>query len=69
MTRPVAAALAGAAGGPLAYLAGAKLGALTIVAPTTTLTLVALLWTPALVALSMLVMRASLLPAPGRMAA
>jgi hypothetical protein len=69
MTRPVAAALAGAVGGPLAYLAGAKLGALTIVAPTTTLTLVALLWTPALVALSMLVMRASLLPAPGRMAA
>jgi hypothetical protein len=69
MCRPVAAALAGAAGGPLAYLAGAKLGALTIVAPATTLPLIAMLWTPAMIALSMMVMRAALVPAAGRMPA
>jgi hypothetical protein len=69
MNRPVAAALAGAIGGPLAYLAGAKLGALSIVAPATTLPLIALLWTPAMIALSMFVMRASLLPAAGRLPA
>jgi hypothetical protein len=69
MCRPVAAALGGAAGGPLAYLAGAKLGALTIVAPATTLPLIALLWTPAMIALSMMVMRAALVPAAGRMPA
>jgi len=60
MNRPVAAGLAGALGGPAAYLAGAKLGALTIVAPATTLPLIAVLWTPAMVALSMFVLRASL---------
>jgi hypothetical protein len=69
MCRPVAAAIAGAVGGPLAYLAGAKLGALSIVAPATTLPLIALLWTPAMIALSMFVMRASLLPAAGRLPA
>jgi hypothetical protein len=69
MCRPVAAALAGAVGGPLAYLAGAKLGALSIVAPATTLPLIAMLWTPAMIALSMMVMRAALVPAAGRMPA
>jgi len=69
MTRPVAAALAGALGGPLAYLAGAKLGALTIVTPPLTLPLIALLWTPAMVAMSMIVLRASTLPAAGRLPA
>jgi hypothetical protein len=69
MTRPVAAGLAGAAGGPLAYLAGAKLGALTIVTPAVTLPFIALLWTPAMITLSMIVMRASKLPAAGRLPA
>ena len=69
MTRPVAAALGGALGGPLAYLAAAKLGALSIVAPATTLPLIALLWTPAMVALSMIVLRAATLPAAGRIPA
>lgn len=69
MHRPVAAALAGAVGGPLAYLAGARLGALVIVTPTTTLPLIALLWMPAMIALSMIVLRASILPAAGRMPA
>jgi len=59
MSRPVAAAVAGAIGGPLAYLAGGKLGALTIIAPATTLPIIALLWTPAMIALSMFVLRAS----------
>ena len=66
MNRPVAAALAGAIGGPLAYLAGAKLGALSIVTPAVTLPFIALLWTPAMITLSMTVMRASRLPAVGR---
>ena len=69
MSRPVAAGLAGALGGPLAYLAGAKLGALTIVTPAMTLPIIALLWTIAMVALSMIVLRASLVPAAGRMPA
>jgi len=67
MVHPVAAALAGAVGGPLAYLAGAKLGALTIVAPATTLLLIAMLWTLAMVSLSMIVMRAALMPAVARL--
>jgi hypothetical protein len=67
MNRPVAAALAGAIGGPLAYLAGAKLGAVIIVTPAVTLPFIALLWTPAMIALSMIVMRASRLPADGRL--
>lgn len=69
MCRPVAAGLAGAVGGPLAYLAGAKLGALTLVAPATTMPLIALLWTPAMIALSMMVLRASLATAAGRLPA
>ena len=69
MNRPVAAALAGAVGGPLAYLAGAKLGALTIATPAITLPFIALLWTPAMIALSMIVLRAARLPATGRLPA
>ena len=69
MNRPVAAALAGAVGGPLAYLAGAKLGALTIATPAVTLPFIALLWTPAMIALSMIVLRAAKLPAAGRLPA
>jgi len=59
MMRPVAAALAGAAGGPLAYLAGAKLGALALVTPAVTLPMIALLWMLAMVTLSMFVLRGS----------
>ena len=40
----VGGALAGAIGGPLAYLAGAKLGALTLATPTPALILIAGLW-------------------------
>lgn len=69
MIRPVAAALAGALGGPLAYLAGGKLGALVIVTPTTTVPLIAMLWTLAMIVFSMFVMRASMVPAGGRMPA
>jgi hypothetical protein len=69
MSRPVAAALAGAVGGPLAYLAGAKLGALTMATPAITLPFIALLWTPAMISLSMIVLRASRLPAAGRLPA
>jgi hypothetical protein len=69
MTRPVGAALAGAVGGPLAYLAGAKLGALTLVTPAITLAMISLLWTLAMVTLSMFVLRASTLPATGRLSA
>jgi hypothetical protein len=57
MNRPVAAAAAGAVGGPLAYLAAGRLGALDIATPSTTLPLIALLYTPGMIALSMTVMR------------
>lgn len=60
MNRPVAAAVAGAVGGPLAYLAAGRLGALEIATPATTLPLIALLYTPGMIALSMTVMRAGL---------
>ena len=69
MTRPVAAALGGSIGGPLAYLAAEKLGALTLVAPATTLSLISLLWTLVLVALSMFVLRASITHDTGRLPA
>jgi hypothetical protein len=69
MSRPAAAGLAGLIGGPLAYLAGAKLGALTLVTPATTLPIIALLWTAAMRVLSMIVLRASRVPAAGRLIA
>ena len=62
MTRPLAAALAGAIGGPLAYLAGARLGALALVEPWFGLTLIAGLWALALGALAMVVLHAPGMP-------
>jgi hypothetical protein len=54
-SRPWAAALAGAVGGPLAYLAGAKLGALSIESPLpAAITFIAFLWAIALGVLCML---------------
>jgi hypothetical protein len=53
-SRPPVAALAGAIGGPLAYLGGAKLGALTIAMPNPALILIAFLWALALGLLSLL---------------
>ena len=53
-SRPWVAALAGAIGGPLAYLAGARLGALTLAAPTPALILIAGLWAVAMGLLSLL---------------
>ena len=48
-SRPWAAALTGAVGGPLAYLAGAKLGALSIASPLpAAFTFIAFLWAMAL---------------------
>jgi hypothetical protein len=67
--RPVVAALGGALGGPLAYLAGAKLGALTLATSTITLPFIALLWTLAMVTFSMIVMRANQLPDAQRLPA
>ena len=62
MTRPLAAAAAGAIGGPLAYLAGARLGALTLVEPGVGLTLIAVLWALALGALAMVVLHSPGMP-------
>lgn len=53
-SRPWVAALAGAIGGPLAYLAGAKLGALTILTPVPALILIATLWALAMGLLALL---------------
>ena len=53
-SRPPVAALAGAIGGPLAYLGGAKLGALSIAMPIPALILIAFLWALALGLLSLL---------------
>ena len=64
MHRPVAAALAGALGGPIAYLGAAKIGALVIATPAATLPLIAVLYIPAMVALSMIVLRASASTSP-----
>lgn len=66
MARPAVAALAGAMGGPLAYLAGAKLGALTLVAPLASLTLIAVLWLLAMGALALVVPHAPGMPRAGR---
>ena len=58
MVRPLAAGIGGAVGGPLAYLAGERLGALDIATPISALPLIALLWTAAMVTLSMKGVRA-----------
>ena len=44
MRRPLAAALAGAVFGPLAYLAGGKLGALSLPSPAIALPALAVAW-------------------------
>jgi hypothetical protein len=51
-SRPLMAMLGGAIGGPLAYLAGAKLGALEITATLTAFALIAVLWAAAMGILS-----------------
>jgi hypothetical protein len=62
MRRPWTAALGGAIFGPLAYLAGEKLGALTLPTPVTSLPLLAVLWTAVMVVFS-LMLRPAALPA------
>lgn len=62
MRRPVVAAIAGAVFGPLAYLAGAKLGALTLPSPAIALPLLAVSWTAAMCVFS-LITRPALAPA------
>ncbi len=69
MVRPLAAGIGGAIGGPLAYLAGERLGALDIVAPATALPLIAVLWTAAMLTLSMKGVRAAAPPATRRVPA
>lgn len=69
MSRPFAAAIAGAIGGPLAYLAGGKIGALTMAVPAAAMPLIALLWAPAMLVLSSVVMRHAVLPASRRVSA
>lgn len=69
MRRPAVAAAGGAIGGPLAYLAGAKLGALSFVSAATALPLIGILWALAMCALSLVVVRAATLPARGRLPA
>ena len=53
-SRPWVATLFGAIGGPLAYFAGAKLGALTLVTPVSALVVVGGLWACAMLLLSLL---------------
>jgi Protein of unknown function (DUF2878) len=67
--RPLVAALAGAVGGPLAYFAGAQLDALRLVSPATSLPLIGALWMLAMLAFSLFILRATLIPAPARMPA
>ena len=62
MRRPVVAAIGGAVFGPLAYLAGAKLGALTLPSPVIALPLLAVAWM-AVMSVFSLVMRPALVPA------
>jgi Protein of unknown function (DUF2878) len=54
MRRPLVAALGGAVFGPLAYLAGAKLGALSLPSPVTALPALAVLWAAAMSVFSLL---------------
>jgi Protein of unknown function (DUF2878) len=55
LLRPPVAALGGAIGGPLAYLAGEKLGALTLASPTAALPVIGALWIAAMWGLSILI--------------
>ncbi len=62
MRRPVVAAIGGAVFGPMAYLAGAKLGALTLPSPAIALPLLAASWMVAM-SVFVLVMRPARVPA------
>jgi apolipoprotein D and lipocalin family protein len=62
--RPLIATLLGAIGGPLAYLAGARLGALHLAAPQTALPLIGVTWGIAMAALSLIAMRLQPMPLP-----
>jgi apolipoprotein D and lipocalin family protein len=62
--RPLVATLLGTIGGPLAYLAGAKLGALHLSALQTALPLIGVVWGIAMVALSFIAMRLQPTPLP-----
>lgn len=55
MRRPAVAALGGAVFGPLAYLAGEKLGALSLPSPMTSLPQLAILWAAVMVVFSLMV--------------
>jgi Protein of unknown function (DUF2878) len=57
MDRPVVAAILGAVGGPLAYLAATRLGALEIPTPQMALPLIAAFWAAAMWTLSMVAAR------------
>jgi apolipoprotein D and lipocalin family protein len=69
MRRPWVAALLGVIGGPLAYLAGAKLGALHLASLQTALPLIGVAWGIAMVALSLIAMRLQPTPLPKSLAA
>jgi hypothetical protein len=62
MRRPAVAAMTGAVFGPLAYLAGAKLGALALPSPVVALPLLAAAWMATMTVFS-LVMRPAFVPA------
>lgn len=62
--RPVAATLLGAIGGPLAYLAGSKLGALDLASLQTTLPMIGVAWGIAMAALSLIAMHLQPTPLP-----
>jgi apolipoprotein D and lipocalin family protein len=62
--RPWISTLLGAIGGPLAYLAGAKLGALHIAAPETALPMIGVAWGLAMLALSLVSLRLQPEPLP-----
>jgi apolipoprotein D and lipocalin family protein len=67
--RPWVATLLGVIGGPLAYLAGAKLGALHLASLQTALPLIGVAWGIAMVALSLIAMRLQPTPLPKSLAA
>ena len=62
--RPLIATLLGAIGGPLAYLAGAKLGAMHIAVPQTAIPVIGVAWGIAMLALSIVATRLQPTPLP-----
>jgi len=69
MRRPWVATLLGVIGGPLAYLAGAKLGALHLASLQTALPLIGVGWGIAMAALSLIALRLQPTPLPKSLAA